>query len=186
MHLKRAFETLLRFLKASDKDGDLPVSMVLLLRESIFPTLDQLRLAGEKAFGMPFTDDKESRHYIVQVARLTVMKAGSHTLSFLNQRKPYGDNPQEFERAWPRANQREAWAKHKAWTAVDYVKGGVDLKVEYAVLAKLCSEMLDVNCVGVYVPGEQTFFPNDGSLREELQRRTASGHLFVAPKSASL
>jgi hypothetical protein len=53
-------------------------------------------------------------------------------------------------------------------------KGGVDLKLEYAVLAKLCAEMLDVNCVGVYVPGEQGCLPTDGSLQEELQRRTAS------------
>jgi len=181
MNLKKAFETLLRSLKAPDKDGDLPVSMVLLLRESRFPTLDQLRLAGEKAFGTPFTGDKGSRHYVVQVALLTIMKAGSHTLSFLNQTRPYGDDPQEFERAWPRVSQREAWAKHSAWTAVDYVKGGVDLRLEYAVLAKLCAEMLDANCVGVYVPGEQGFFPNDGSLREELQRRTASRLLGGAP-----
>ena len=181
MNLKKPFETLLRSLKAPNKDGELPVSMVLLLRESRFPTLDQLRLTGEKAFGTRFTGDKGSRHYVVQVALLTIMKAGSHTLSFLNQTRPYGDDPQEFQSAWPRASQREAWAKHKAWTAVDYVKGGLDLKLEYAVLAKLCSEMLDVNCVGVYIPGEQAFFPNDDSLPDELRRRTASRLLDVAP-----
>ena len=155
--------------------------MVLLLRESRFPTLDQLQLAGEKAFGTPFTGDKGSRHYVIQVALFTIMKAGSHTLSFLNQTRPYGDDPQEFERAWPRVSQREAWAKHTAWTAVDYVKGGVDLKLEYAVLAKLCAELLDLNCAGLYVPGEQTFTPNDGSLREKLQRMAASRPLGVTP-----
>ena len=179
MNLKKAFETLLRSLKAPDKDGELPISMVLLLREARFPTLDQLRLIGEKAFGTPFTGDKGSGHYVVQVALFTIMKAGSHTLSFLNQTRPYGDDPQEFQRAWPRASQQEAWAKHKAWTAVDYVKGGLDLKLEYVVLAKVCSEMLDVTCVGLYIPGEQTFFPNDDSLRDELQRRTASRLLGV-------
>jgi hypothetical protein len=176
---EKAFETLLQSLKSADKGAARPFSMVLLLRESRFPTLDGLRLAAEKAFGTPFTDDKGSRHYVVQAALLTIVKAGPHTLSFLNQTRPYGDDPQEFERAWPRASEREAWARHTAWTAVDYVKGGADLKLEYPVLAKFCAEMLDVNCVGVYVPGEQTFIPNDGSLPEELQRMTGSRQLGV-------
>ena len=58
-----------------------------------------------------------------------------------------------------------------AWTAVDYVKGGADLEFEYAVLAKLCGEMLDVNCVGLYVPGKRTFIPNDDSFRRILAER---------------
>jgi|HubBroStandDraft_6_1064221.scaffolds.fasta_scaffold426218_3 hypothetical protein len=182
MNLKKAFETLLRYVKAPERDGDLPVSMVLLLRESNFPTLDQLRLAAEKAFDTSFVEgDQGARHYVVRVSHLTVMKAGPHTLSFLNQTRPYGDDPQEFERSWPKVSQREAWAKHTAWTAVDYVKGGVDLKLEYAVLARLCAELLDVNCAGLYVPGKQTFTPNDGSLREELQRMAASRPLGVTP-----
>lgn len=52
---------------------------------------------------------------------------------------------------------------------MDYIKGGANLELEYAVLAKLCTEMLDVNCVGLYVPGKRTFIPNDDSLREYLQ-----------------
>jgi hypothetical protein len=155
--------------------------MVLLLRESRFPTLDQLRSAGERAFGTSFTGDKESQHYVVQVVLFTIMKAGPHTLSFLNYTKPYGegDFPQEFGRLLPKASQRQAWAEHTAWTAVDYVKGGADPELEYGVLAKLCAEMLDDNCVGVYVPREQSFIPNDSSLRGELQRISASRHLGV-------
>jgi hypothetical protein len=60
--------------------------------------------------------------------------------------------------------------------AVDYVKGGIDLELEYAVLAGLCAEMLDGNCVGVYVPRERSFIPNDGSLLPELHRITLSRH----------
>jgi hypothetical protein len=76
------------------------------------------------------------------------------------------------------------WAEHRAWTAVDYVKGGVDLDLEYAVLATLCAEMLDVNCVGLYVPREQSLIPSDGSLRGDLQRMAASRHLGVTPDRA--
>ncbi len=71
------------------------------------------------------------------------MKAGPHTLSFMNYAKPYGDDSPNFGRSLPKASQRQAWAEHTAWTAVDYVKGNADLELEYAVLAKLCYEMLD-------------------------------------------
>jgi hypothetical protein len=179
-NLKEAFESILRWGDGPDKDGDNPVSMVLLLREPRFSTLDQLRLAAERAFGTSFTGDKQARHYVVQVALLTIMKAGPHSLSFLNYRKPYNDDSPNFGRSLPKASQRQAWAEHTAWTAVDYVKGGSDLELEYAVLAKLCAEMLDVNCVGLYVPGKRAFIPNDGSLRGELQRMAASRPLGVA------
>jgi hypothetical protein len=185
-NLKRAFESILRRGEPADKEGALPVSMVLLLREARFPTLDQLRSAGERAFGTPFNDDKESRHFVVQVVLFTIMKADRHTLSFLNYRKPYGegDFPQEFGKSLPKANQRQAWAEHTAWTAVDYVKGGVDLELEYAVLATVCAEILDPNCSGLYIPREQSFIPNDGSLTGELQRVAMSRPLGVTPDRA--
>jgi hypothetical protein len=180
-NLTKAFESILRWGKSPDEDG--PISMVLLRRESRFPTLDQLRSAGERAFAISFSDDKESRHFVVQVVLFTIMKAGPHTLSFLNHKKPYGEGefPREFGRLFPKASQRQAWAEHTAWTAVDYVKGGVDLDLEYAVLATLCAEMVDASCVGLYVPREQLFVPNDGSLRGELQRMAASRDLGVTP-----
>jgi hypothetical protein len=173
-NLKGAFESILRWGEGRDKDGDDPVSMVLLLREPKFSTLDQLRSAAEKAFGASFTGDKESRHFVVQVVLFTILKAGPHSLSFLNYWKPYGDDSYELGMSWPKPSQRQTWADHTAWTAVDYVKGGADLELEYAVLAKLCAEMLDANCVGLYIPGKRTFIPNDDYLRGKLQRMAAS------------
>jgi hypothetical protein len=178
LNLRAAFDTLRRSLASPNKNkgDDLPVSIVLLLGESRFLTLEQLRSAGERAFGVPFSDDKSSPHCVFQEVLFTLMRAGPHTLSFLNYTKPYGDHPEEFGKAMPMASQRQAWAKHTAWTAVDYVKGGIDLELEYAVLAGLCAEMLDGNCVGVYVPRERSFIPNDGSLLPELHRITLSRH----------
>jgi hypothetical protein len=60
---------------------------------------------------------------------------------------------------------------------VDFVKAGVDLELEYGVLAKLCAEMLDANCAGVYVRGYNLIIPNDGSLRGQLQRMAGSRRL---------
>ncbi len=120
---------------------------------------------------------------VVQVVLCTILNAGPHTLSFLNHTKPYGerDFPQEFGRLLPKASQRQAWAEHTAWTAIDYVKGDVDLELEYAVLATLCSEMLDANCLGLYIPREQIVIPNDGSLLRELQHMALSRPLGITP-----
>jgi hypothetical protein len=184
-NLKGAFESILRWGEAPDKHGNDHVSMVLLLPEPTFSTLDQLRSAAERAFGTSFTGDKESRHYVIQVVLFTVMKAGPHSLSFMNYAKPYGDDSPNFGRSLPKASQRQAWVEHTAWTAVDYVKGSVDLELEYAVLAKLCLEMLDGNCVGLYVPGKRTFIPNDEWLLEYLQRVAEARPLGVTPNKTS-
>lgn len=174
LNLNKALAGIMRWGKSPDKDSDVPVSMVLLLREPRFITPDQLRLAAERAFGVSFAGGKESEHFVLQEALFTLMKAGPHMLSFLNYTKPYDVGSQKFARSMPKASQRQAWAEHTAWTAVDYVSGGVDPELEYGVLARLCAEMLDDNCVGLYVPREQSFIPNDGSLREGLKRIAAS------------
>ena len=181
LNLRAALDTLRRSLASPDKNKseNLPVSMVLLLRESHFLTLEQLRSAGERAFGVPFSGDMSAPHCVFQKVLFTLMKAGPHTLSFLNYTKPYGDRPNEFGRAMLTASQRQAWAEHTAWTAVDYAEGGIDLELEYAVLAGLCAEMLDANCVGVYVPRERMFIPNDGSLLPELHRIASLRHRGV-------
>jgi hypothetical protein len=188
LNLRAAFDTLRRSLASPDKSQseNLPVSMVLLLRESRFLKLEQLRSGGERAFGIPFSGDRSSSHCVFQKALFTLMKAGPHTLSFLNYTKPYGDHPEEFGRAMPKASQRQAWAEHTAWTAIDYAKGGVDLELEYAVLAGLCAEMLDGNCVGVFVPRERRFIPNDGSLLPELHRITSLRHHGVTQDRSRL
>ena len=96
--------------------------------------------------------------------------------------KPYGEGEfwDDFARTLPLESQRRAWAQHKAWIAVDYVKGGLDLELEYAVLAKLCLEVVDSSCPAVYVPREQMLIPNDGSVTRELQPIASARHLNVA------
>jgi hypothetical protein len=178
LNLRAALDTLRRSLASpnQEKSENLPVSMVLLLRESRFLTLEQLRSAAERAFGVPFSGDLSAPHCVFQKVLFTLMKAGPHTLSFVNYRKPYGDQSDEFGRAMPMASQRQAWAEHTAWTAVDYAKGEIDLELEYAVLAGLCAAMVDRNCVGVYVPRERMVIPNDGSLLPELYRIASLRH----------
>jgi len=150
--------------------------MVMLLRESLVKGLDELRKAGERAFAVPFSDDKESRYFVIQTVTIALMKVGRPTLSFLHYAKPYLDEGEsrEFGASMPKEIQRKAWEEHRAWLAVDYVKGGANLDLEYAVLAKLCLELNDENCAGIYLPREQIFVPNDGSLEPFLRRVAAA------------
>jgi hypothetical protein len=185
LNFKGAFDALLRFGK-HPHDSDLPVSMVLLLGESDFLTLEQLRSSAERAFRMPFSASKasiknpnvaDSQYCVIQAVFFTLMKVGPHTLSFLNYTKPYGEDDlgRDFGESLPLESQRRAWFQHKAWTAVDYSKRGTDPERRYAVLARLCTEMVNRNCLGVYLPRERRLIPNDGSLLQELHRIASVG-----------
>lgn len=170
MGLRQALESLFEMGKPGRKLGKAPVSMVLLLREQLFPTLEQLRDAAKKAFGRDFSGEKSSRHCVYQQVLFTLARIGPHALSFLYYTKPYGENSAGFGTTLRLASQREAWAKHVAWIAVDYVKGDVDIDSQYALLAKLCAELYDANCLGLYLPRENAFIPGEENARAQLSK----------------
>jgi hypothetical protein len=170
MGLKEAFESLLQMGKPSRKIGDTPVSIVLFLREQHFPTLEQLRLAAERAFRRSFSGDKKSQYCVYQQVLFTLARIGPHTLSFLCYTKPYGADDPEFGIVLPLASQRRAWAEHTSWIALDYVKGDAAIDSQYVVLARLCAELCDVNCIGLYLPREKTFVPGEESVRGQLSK----------------
>jgi hypothetical protein len=154
----------------SDSEDEGPLSVVILLRESKVSSLDRLRHAGERAFGVPFSDEKNSQYFVVRSVLFTVIKAGIHTLSFVHFAKSYFEGESaEFGAQMPQASQREAWMRHCCWEAIDYVRSGQQPEVEYAVIARMCLQLLDSNCVGVYLPRDSVFVPNDGSALEFLQ-----------------
>lgn len=169
--LKAALDSLLgQGQGAKQPESEDPLSVVMLLSGSKVSTLDRLRNAGEQAFGVPFSDDKASQYFVVQSALFTIIKIGVHTLSFMHFAKPYfEDQSMKFGAQMPKESQRQAWSRHCAWEAIDYVKSGAQPDVEYAVIARICLPLLDSNCVGVYLPRESVFVPNDGAAAECLQ-----------------
>lgn len=174
MGLKEAFESLLRMGKSGRELGDPPVSIVLLLREGSFPRLEQLRELAGRAFGAIFSGDIAARHSIYQRGVIfTLANVGSHNLSFLFRTTPYGDHSKEaddFEKALHRADQRQLWAEHRAFIAIDYVKGDVDIDSQYVVLARLCSELYNANCMGLYLPRENALILGDENARAQLSK----------------
>jgi len=184
INLRAAFQNLGRSLgKSNEANSREDVntgskSMVLLLRQPSFLTLERLREAGSQVFGAPFSDDQRDTHCVVQRAMITSMVAEPHKISFLHYSRPYGDSPEhsrEFGRAMATESQRQAWAEHNAWTAVVYVAGIVEFDLAHALLARLCAQVVDDNCAGVYMPGGRVFIPNDGSLLPALEQLGSAG-----------
>jgi hypothetical protein len=177
MGLKEALESILQFGKPQHGSSDGPTSLVLMLKQPRFPTLEQLRVAGEHAFGTEFSTGKGGRHCVYQQVLFTLMNVGAHTLSFLFYTQPYGGP--ESAKAMRRLDQRKAWEEHTAWIAVDYAKGDVDLDSKYVVLAMLCTELYDSNCLGLYIPGERVFVPGEEFARRQLARIISSRSVKV-------
>ena len=153
-----------------ENDGEVP-SIVLLLRESRVTSLDNLRLACTRAFGVGFSSNITDRFYVIQKVLFTIIKAGPHVMSFMHYAKPYGeDRTAEFLSSMSSPSQRRAWTDHTAWEAVNYVKSKGNLNREYAVMARLCAELVNESCVGAWIPQGPMMIPNDGSLTEYLEQ----------------
>ncbi len=180
MGLREALESILNFSRSGDGPAKPSASMVLLLREPRFPKLEELRQAAERAYGQKFSLQKTDRHCVYTQVLFTIMKIGPHTLSFMFYTKPYGSESPELANAWKLPEQRDAWAVHKAFMAVDYVKGGADFDSRYALLARLCRELYDANGVGLYLPRERAFVPGDSSARDTMNRAVASRSVDIA------
>jgi hypothetical protein len=157
-----------------DETDEPIISIVLLLRKAHYFNKEELCAAAERAWGMSFEDSPRSRHFVLPMGHVILMKAGPHVLTFFTAPKSYFEDPERDSKRFPGIRQQRAWAEHRAWAAVDYLKGGIDLELEYSVLAKIVAELLDPNCVGVYVPAENSFLPNDASLYGELQKIAAA------------
>ena len=156
-----------------EKRDDAPYSsIVLLLREPHVYNREELSLAAQKAWGVPFETEPSDGNFVMGSGPQIIMKAGRHFLTFPSAAQPYSDDPQQISEQLPRSQLR-LWSRHRAWVALDYMEGGKDRTREYGVLARLAAEMLTDNCVGIFLPETGDFLPNDASLEPALRRIAA-------------
>ncbi len=154
--------------------AELQASIVLLFHQPRFFEAEWLRNAAEKAFGIPFTDGDDAKNFVTQDGNVTLLKVGAHILSLQAQFRRYEAAPEFANTLVPIEAQRKAWEQHTAWAAIDYVSGsaagGTDVHQEHCLLAKLCAEVIDDNCTGVYIPLRQLVLPYNKSTKLVLQR----------------
>jgi hypothetical protein len=162
-----------------------PSSIVLLLQRPEFPDLKQLGASAERAFNVSFATENATNYCVFQKVLFTLMRVGPHVLSFMFYTKPYFEDQPDFVRNLPLPVQRAACESHSAWLAMNYAKGPGSEDIQYALLSRLGIEMLDANCTGAYIPGEQLLIPNNGSLVTALQRNVSEVGALRLPPLAS-
>ncbi|HKQ86871.1 MAG TPA: hypothetical protein VJS43_08885, partial [Candidatus Acidoferrales bacterium] len=165
----------------SDRNDEEPIiSMVLLLRVPHYFTKEELQHAAERAWRIAFGNGDNGTPCVLQRGNRTVMRVGTHVLTFAFAAQPYLGDPGETSKSFGQGALRTAWAAHRGWAAVDYFRGGKDKALEYAVLAKIVAEMLDENCTGIFLPAENQFTLNDRMLYGALQEVAAARDAEIA------
>jgi hypothetical protein len=150
------------------------LSVVMLLRLPHFFRKEELQEAAERAWRVSFTGGNASMYFVTQSGNTTFLKAGPHVLNFFHYPKPYIENPKDNIDWLPRVIQQRAWAEHAACVGVDYLNPETDVELAYCILSKLIAELLDENCVAIYIPRQSSLAPNDKSLYSELQKMAAA------------
>lgn len=145
-----------------------PVSLVLLLRNPIFFDTERLS-ASIQYFDAMSSIEGTTDNFVTSSGETAIVYLKPHMISLLNSDKPYFNvDPNEYAKLFPQASQQQGWSEHRAWTSLDYLRGGRDVEMEYRVLAQLAALILDQNCSGLYIPQEKSFVPNDSSLMNAL------------------
>lgn len=171
MSLRNLFsDSIVKKLRARLGRTPQPVSMVLLLRRSISLSKVNLSAAVENAWNISLADP-DTDNFVTQSGDKGLIYIKPHFIGLLNSPKPYLNlDPNKHARTLPQPSQQEAWREHHAWISLDYLKGNIDPELEYSVLARLASRMLDDNCTGLYIPQESSLIPHDPSLLNTLEQ----------------
>jgi hypothetical protein len=126
--------------------------MILLLRKSRTFSEANIRLSAERAWGLSFLGSEGSTRRVIESDGTILLQAGLHRLSFVNQSKPYEDRP-EGDLSWlSMPSQKKAWSEYTACCLVNYQTTGTDVELALCVLSKVVAQILDENCLGVFIP----------------------------------
>jgi hypothetical protein len=155
--------------KREAEEVDMPYSIVLLQRESHIFSMEELRAAGQRAWGKRFDGEEDPMFFVVQKGGVTMMKAGRYVVQLLHANQPYLESQEEIARQLPHKEQKCTWLQHSAWAALDFW-GKEPMEDEaYAVLARFALHLGDANCCAVYVPKASVLMPNDGAAEAGLR-----------------
>ena len=159
----------------SDED-EMPFSMVLLLRRSSLFTEDELNAAGQRAWNVPFSHADKSMYCVMPATpNITLIKSGNYLFNLIQEDSFYLGPIEEIAPQLPRPEQQLAWRQHTSWAAWDLMNKDVTKKEAYAVIARWVIELVHGNCVGVYLPKESLFFPNNGPAEDKLRKYIKKG-----------
>lgn len=126
------------FRKRVDESG--PVSLVLLLKTPQFWDGNELATAVARATSI-LSGDESTEQFVTGGGDKAVLYIKPHMMTLLTANKPYfGQDPHDYSKSLSGIEQQIAWSSHRAWAAIDYLKGGENLAEEYRVLSSVAGQ----------------------------------------------
>jgi len=174
MKLAQRIRRMLMKLKGKDPDF---ISVVLLLRKPLAISQNALEEAVRRAWSpKPATDEQDN--FVVMNPPVVLVKAQGSLFNICAVPQPYINSVQEFASGIKDLRIKDAVLQHKAWISVDYVPGQrpveTDTDSQYAQAAKLAAELVNEDCLGICLPGEEVIVASSLSVVEGLRNfRTA-------------
>lgn len=148
-----------------------PASIVFLQRSPEGIRRETIIEATQRAL---WTPQKHANPQAVEVnlvaGKVSLVSAERHVLSILRASRPYeleGISPEEWT---SRPDALEAWQRHTAWIAFNYLSTDRSVAQAHSALAAITRELLTENCLGVYFPLLGEVYCNDRRLLERLSK----------------
>ena len=106
---------------------------------------------------------ERSTRRVIESDGTIFLQAGLHNLSFVNQSKPYEDRPEEDLTWLSMPSQKKVWSEHTACCWVNYQTTETDVEFALCVLSKVVAQILDENCLGVFIPYLLSLIPAEAA-----------------------
>jgi hypothetical protein len=149
--LRRIFQKLF----GPEQTDDL-VSVVLLLKTMQLIEVDALKAAVERAFGP--AQNVEKRHVICE-GRVTFIVEGPHFINLISVNRPYDIQEPPSPKLW---------VEHHAWCALDHMNKELKLHDRRMAIARVAAELINENCIAVYLGHKGKLLSNDQNLKSKL------------------
>ncbi len=135
---------------ATSKGQEVPVSLVLLLRQPRALDNATVRAAAKRAWGVDLSSqDPASTEFVVGDTTSYILETGGHRFT-MNLNLGQYEELKAADQIDPRL--AEAVGGHGAWLAIDVLRDddAMPVKQAYQYVGKLAAEFLDNNCLAIY------------------------------------
>ncbi len=100
----------------------------------------------------------------------TFVKLGEDSIHITQSSQPYEGRPHVMGSRSGEHAIRANWHEHKGFLLLELWNKVHTKQQAYAIVAKLAAALLNDNVVGVFLPRENEFYPNDGAAKDCLER----------------
>lgn len=168
----------------SDEEDDIPIlSFVALLKEHVYLDGAILATVAQKAWGaelsygddLPEDDDSESGDgFVVGESPLCFVQYDGRMMMINSHETPYVEDVEAAADDIKDLRLRSLFAEHRAWlscdaTMVDAFDDEQEVREWYRLLGRLMAELVDDNCLAIFLPLSNHMFPNMPETLEKLR-----------------